>query len=133
RPGRAGPEAPAPATGRALGSGPHDRDETVGPNKPFLDIARGLAAQGVAVLRYDKRTKARPQDYADGSVTIDSETTDDAVFAVAALREAPGIDPARVYVLGHSQGAMMAPRIAARSGHVAGLVLLAAPARPLLD
>src|SRR5690606_32087390 len=99
----------------------------------FLDIARGLAAQGVAVLRYDKRTKARPQDYADGSVTIDSETTDDAVFAVAALREAPGIDPARVYVLGHSQGAMMAPRIAARSGHVAGLVLLAAPSRPLLD
>src|SRR3546814_4655888 len=49
------------------------------------------------------------------------------------LREAPGIDPAHVYVLGHSQGAMMAPRIAARSGHVAGLVLLAAPARPLLD
>src|SRR3546814_16957519 len=72
-------------------------------------------------------------DYADGSVTIDSETTNDAVFAVAALREAPGIDPAHVYVLGHSQGAMMAPRIAARSGHVAGLVLLAAPARPLLD
>src|SRR3546814_8208968 len=49
------------------------------------------------------------------------------------LREAPGIDPAHVYVLGHSQGAMMAPRIAARSGHVAGLVRLAAPARPLLD
>src|SRR3546814_7208856 len=63
----------------------------------------------------------------------DSEPTNDAVFAFAALREAPGIDPARVYVLGHSQGAMMAPRIAARSGHVAGLVLLAAPARPLLD
>lgn len=55
------------------------------------------------------------------------------MFAVAALREAPGIDPARVYVLGHSQGGMMAPRIAARSGHVAGLVLFAAPARPLLD
>ena len=125
--------AGVPAVVLVHGSGPHDRDESIGPNKPFLDIARGLAAQGIAVLRYDKRTKARPQDYADGSVTIDSETTDDAVFAVAALREAPGIDPARVYVLGHSQGAMMAPRIAARSGHVAGLVLLAAPARPLLD
>ena len=115
------------------GSGPQDRDESIGPNRPFLDIARGLAAQGIAVLRFDKRSKARPQDYADGKVTIDSETTDDAVAAVAALREAPGIDPARVFVLGHSQGAMMAPRIAARSGHVAGLVLLAAPARPLLD
>jgi dienelactone hydrolase len=115
------------------GSGPQDRDETVGPNRPFLDIARGLAAQGIAVLRYDKRSKARPQDYADGKVTIDSETTDDAVAAVAALRKVPGVDPARVFVLGHSQGAMMAPRIAAESGHVAGLVLLAAPARPLLD
>ena len=128
-----GPEAGVPAIVLVHGSGPHDRDETVGPNRPFLDIARGLAAQGIAVLRYEKRTKARPQDYADGSVTIDSETTDDAVFAVAALREAPGIDPSRVYVLGHSQGAMMAPRIAAHSGHVAGLVLLAAPSRPLLD
>lgn len=126
-------DAPVPAVVLVHGSGPHDRDESIGPNRPFLDIARGLAAQGIAVLRYDKRSKARPQDYADGSVTIDSETTNDAVFAVAALREAPGIDPARVYVLGHSQGAMMAPRIAARSGHVAGLVLLAAPARPLLD
>ncbi|MFC3715951.1 alpha/beta fold hydrolase [Luteimonas soli] len=125
--------AGVPAVVLVHGSGPQDRDESIGPNKPFMDIARGLAAQGIAALRYDKRSKARPQDYADGSVTIDSETTNDAVFAVAALREAPGIDPSRVYVLGHSQGAMMAPRIAARSGHVAGLVLLAAPARPLLD
>jgi dienelactone hydrolase len=115
------------------GSGPQDRDETVGPNRPFLDIARGLAAQGIAVLRYEKRTKARPQDYADGNVTIDNETTDDAVAAVAALRATPGIDPARVFVLGHSQGGMMAPRIATKSGHVAGVILLAAPARPLLD
>ncbi|MGN7724704.1 alpha/beta fold hydrolase [Luteimonas sp. 22616] len=128
-----GAGAGVPAVVLVHGSGPQDRDETVGPNRPFLDIARGLAAQGIAVLRYDKRSKARPQDYADGKVTIDSETTDDAVAAVAALRKAPGIDPARVFVLGHSQGAMMAPRIAAQSGHVAGLVLLAAPARPLLD
>src|SRR3546814_15587681 len=61
------------------GSGPHDRDESIGPNRPFLDIARGLAAQGVAVLRYEKRSRSRPQDYADGAITIDSETTDDAV------------------------------------------------------
>lgn len=115
------------------GSGPQDRDETIGPNRPFLDIARGLAARGIAVLRFDKRSKARPQDFADGKITIDSETTDDAIVAIAALRAAPGIDPARVFVLGHSQGGMLAPRIAQRAGHVAGLVLLAAPARPLLD
>ncbi|MEO8365835.1 MAG: alpha/beta fold hydrolase [Pseudoxanthomonas sp.] len=130
------PKAPAQTRVAAVvlvhGSGPQDRDETIGPNRPFLDVARGLAAQGIAVLRYEKRSKARPQDFADGKYTMDLETTDDAVAAVAALRAAPGIDPDRVFVLGHSQGAMLAPRIAKRSGHVAGLILLAAPARSLL-
>ena len=124
---------PFPAIVLVHGSGPHDRDETIGPNKPFLDIARGLAAQGIAVLRYEKRTKARPQDFTGGVFGVDDETTNDAVLAVDALRKAEGIDPKRVFVLGHSQGGMLAPRIAAMSGHVAGLVLLAAPARPLLD
>jgi dienelactone hydrolase len=124
---------PVPAVVLVHGSGPHDRDETIGPNRPFLDIARGLAAQGIAVLRYDKRTKARPQDFAGRDYTIDEETTADAVAAVAALRKADGIDPKRVFVLGHSQGGMLAPRIATQSGDVAGVVLLAAPARPLLD
>jgi len=115
------------------GSGPQDRNETIGPNRPFLDIARGLAAQGIAVLRYEKRTKARPQDFASGEFTVDDETTNDAVLAVDVLRKTAGIDPNRVFVLGHSQGGMMAPRIAAVSGHVDGLILLAAPSRPLLD
>lgn len=124
---------PFPAVVLVHGSGPHDRDESIGPNKPFLDIARGLAAQGIAVLRYEKRTKARPQDFASGVYGVDDETTNDAVLAVDAIRKVAGIDPARVFVLGHSQGGLMAPRIAAVSGHVAGLVLMAAPARPLLD
>ena len=124
---------PFPAVVLVHGSGPHDRDESIGPNKPFLDIARGLAAQGIAVLRYEKRTKARPQDFASGAFGVDEETTNDAVLAVDALRKMDGIDGKRIFVLGHSQGGMMAPRIAAVSGHVAGLVLLAAPARPLLD
>jgi dienelactone hydrolase len=136
------PKGDAPAKGWPAivlvhGSGAHDRDETIGPNRPFLDIARGLAAQGVAVLRYEKRSKARPQDYAGGNVTIDNETTDDAVAAVEALRKVPGIDPSRVFVLGHSQGGMMAPRIAAHAAQagapVAGIVLMAAPSRKLLD
>jgi uncharacterized protein len=121
-----------PAVVLVHGSGPHDRDSTIGPNKPFLDIARGLAEHGIAVLRYEKRSKARPQDLAQ-SVTIDSETTDDAVAAVATLRAQPGIDAKRVFVLGHSQGGMMAPRIGIRDPQIAGLILLAAPSRPLLD
>ena len=132
-PSGASTQAPVPAVVLVHGSGPHDRDETIGPNRPFLDIGRGLAARGIAVLRYDKRTHARPQDFADGDYGIDDETTDDAVAAVAALAAVDGIDPARLFVLGHSQGGMLAPRIAQRSGQVAGLVLLAAPARPLLD
>ena len=114
------------------GSGPQDRDSTIGPNRPLLDIARGLAERGVAVLRYEKRTRAHPQQFADGG-SIDLETTDDAVTAAALLRGLPDIDAKRVFVLGHSQGGMMAPRIGARDPQIAGLILLAAPSRPLLD
>ncbi|MBS0498760.1 MAG: alpha/beta fold hydrolase, partial [Proteobacteria bacterium] len=67
-----------------------------------------------------------------GAFTIDDETTDDAVAAVAWLRTQPDIDAKRIYVIGHSQGAMMAPRIAQKAGdEVKGIVLLAAPARHL--
>ncbi|MGB3392770.1 MAG: alpha/beta fold hydrolase [Stenotrophomonas sp.] len=122
-----------PAVVLVHGSGPQDRDETIGPNRPFLDIARGLAAQGIAVLRYEKRTHARPQDFT-GTFSIDDETTDDAVAAATALAGADNIDPQRVFVLGHSQGGLLAGRIAkAANGKLAGLILLAAPARPLLD
>lgn len=124
---------PVPAVVLVHGSGAHDRDETLGPNRPFQDIARGLAAQGIAVLRYDKRTKARPQDFAGKDFSVDDEVTDDAVLAIDALRKVEGIDAKRIYVLGHSLGGMLAPRIARQSGHVAGAVLLAAPARPVLD
>ena len=126
-------KGPFPAVVLVHGSGPQDRDETIGGNRPFLDIARGLAAQGIASLRYDKRTRARPQDFS-GTFGIDDETTDDAVAAVAALAGNTAIAHDRIHVLGHSQGGLLAGRIAARSqGKVAGLILLAAPARPILD
>lgn len=124
-------EGPFPAVVLVHGSGPHDRDETIGPNKPFRDLAHGLAEHGIAVLRYEKRTKARPDDFASGDFTVDDETTDDAVSAVRQLRTTPHIDPARIFVAGHSLGALMAPRIAQRAPELAGLVLLAAPARRL--
>lgn len=126
-------EGPFPGVVLVHGSGPQDRDETIGANRPFLDIARGLAAQGIAVLRYDKRTKARPQDFSDGDYTVDDETTDDAVAAAAVLAAHAKVDAQRIYVLGHSQGGMLAPRIAGSADAVAGLILMAAPARKLLD
>jgi uncharacterized protein len=115
------------------GSGPHDRDETVGSNKPFLDLANGLCAKGIAVLRFEKRTWARPDLFAHGGFTVDDETVDDALAAVALLRGQADIDANRIYVLGHSLGAMMAPRIGQRDENIAGLILLAAPANKLED
>ncbi|MBS0200557.1 MAG: alpha/beta fold hydrolase [Proteobacteria bacterium] len=124
---------PFPAVVLVHGSGPNDREETIGANHVFTDIARGLAAQGIAVLRYEKRTHARPQDFKNGIVTIDSETIDDAVAAAKSLATTPGIDPKRIFVLGHSLGAMAAPRIAQRAGNVAGVIELSGAARKLID
>lgn len=115
------------------GSGPNDRDERIGERRPFRDLALGLASRGIAVLRYDKRTFAHPRALANVRVTLDVETIDDAVAAVDALRAHPAVDPARVFVIGHSLGATFAAEIAARAGNVAGVVMLAPSARPIAD
>lgn len=123
-----------PAVVLVHGSGPNDRDETVGANKPFRDLAWGLASKGVAVLRYEKRTKAHPTKCAVlGKFTVKEETLDDALSAVRQLRATPGIDPRRVFVLGHSLGATVAPRIGEADSSIAGLILLAGSTRSLED
>ncbi|HFF2827514.1 alpha/beta fold hydrolase [Stenotrophomonas sp. SMYL89] len=126
-------EGPFPAVVLVHGSGPQDRDETIGGSRPFLDVARGLAAQGIAVLRYDKRTFARPQDFANDRFTVDDETTLDAEAALASLAADPRVNRKRVFVMGHSQGGMLAPRIASRWPQARGAILWAAPARTLLE
>ena len=123
---------PFPALVLVHGSGPNDRDETILANKPFKDLALGLASRGIAVLRYDKRSKVYPaklQGVAD--FTVKQEVIDDALEAVKTLRATPGVDPARVYVLGHSLGGMLIPRIAAADPSLAGVIVLAGAARPL--
>ncbi|MCP1374370.1 alpha/beta fold hydrolase [Dyella lutea] len=126
-------EGPFPAAVLVAGSGPNDMDETIGPNKPLRDIALGLAEAGIATLRYDKRTHAYGPQLAGQPITIDQEVTDDALAALHQLRTLPRVDPSRIFVVGHSLGALMAPRIARRDGHLAGAVLLAAPERMNLE
>lgn len=122
-----------PAVVLVHGSGALDRDETVGANKPFRDLAWGLATKGVAVLRYEKRTKEYAVALAVNpeKITLKEETIDDAVSAVELLRKTAGIDPRRIFVLGHSLGGMAAPRIAQAEPAIAGLVILAGPTRPM--
>lgn len=118
------------------GSGPNDRDETLGPNKPFRDLAWGLARRGIAVIRYDKRTKVYGKDFVPKGrkMDMDVETCDDALAAVALARSLSEVAADSVFVLGHSQGGMMAPRIAQRSqGGVAGIVIVAGLVRPFED
>ena len=116
------------------GSGPNDRDETILVNRPFKDLAWGLASQGLAVLRYDKRTKVYAEKMAAlTTLTVKEETIDDAVAAVELLRQTPDIDPQRVFVLGHSLGGYLAPRIGQADSAMAGLIILAGATRPLED
>jgi pimeloyl-ACP methyl ester carboxylesterase len=126
-------DGPFPAVVMVAGSGAHDMDETLGPNKPFRDIANALARDGIASLRYDKRTFDYLHWSGKSGPVIDAEVTDDAVAAVRLLAKQAEVDSQRVFVLGHSLGAMMAPRIGRRDAQLAGLVLMAAPARRILD
>ena len=113
------------------GSGPHDADETIGPNKPFRDLAWGLASRGIAVLRYEKRTLKHGGTFDRNNFTIWDETGNDALAAVAAAREIPGADPGSIYLLGHSLGGMLAPAIASRDPDIAGIIIMAGNSRPL--
>lgn len=120
---------PLPAVVLVHGSGPSDRDESVGAVKPFKDLAWGLASRGVAVLRYVKRSRHAPM----GIVTQRDEVESAARDAIELLLRTPGIDPKRVFLLGHSQGGYLAPRIAEANPRLAGVVILAGSTRPLVD
>lgn len=126
-------DGPFPVVLLVHGSGPHDMDQTIGPHRIFHWLADALAKRGVASLRYEKRSRTYPEAFADGLYTVDDETVNDAVQAIGQLGSMVDIDPQRIYVAGHSLGGLMAPRIAQRAPQVAGLILIAAPARPLQE
>lgn len=123
---------PQPAVVLLAGSGPQDRDETIGRNKPLKDLAWGLASRGVAVLRFDKVTYARPSEVAQApGFTLGDEYVPHAVAAVDVLRQHPAVDNERIFLLGHSLGGTVAPRVAAVERAIAGLVILAGETQPL--
>lgn len=121
-------DGPLPAVVLVSGSGPQNRDEELMGHRPFAVIADHLTRNGIAVLRYDDRGfGASTGDFA-GATTADFAA--DAEAAVAFLRGREKIDPGRVGIVGHSEGGLVAPMVAARSGDVAFIVLLAAPGVP---
>jgi dienelactone hydrolase len=121
-----------PAAVLLAGSGPEDRDETIGRNKPLKDLAWGLASRGVAVLRFDKVTYARAKELGRArDFTVSDEYLPQALAAIGLLRQHPAVDAGRVFVAGHSLGGTVAPRVAAAEPSVAGLVILAGGTQPL--
>ena len=140
-------EGAVPGVVLLAGSGPLDRDETIGRNKPLKDLAWGLASAGVAVLRFDKVTFVHPGQVAESrGFTLADEYLPDALAAIGVLGGHPAVDAGRVFVAGHSLGGTVAPRVAAAQSSaaqssaaqssvagppVAGLVILAGGAQPL--
>jgi dienelactone hydrolase len=123
----------SPAVVLVPDSGPSDRDATVIGTKVFRDLAEGLSSRGIAVLRYEKRTRQYANKISSTSYTIDDETVHDAAEAAALARTEPEVDPKRVFVLGFGVGGFIAPRIAGDDGKLAGLILLGAPEHSLED
>jgi dipeptidyl aminopeptidase/acylaminoacyl peptidase len=115
------------------GSGPCDKDETIYTNKPFRDIAHGLASNGIGVLRYDKRTFVYGKKMSLEDLTVYDETIDDVVYAYNYLLNNETINPKGIYILGHSLGGYLMPRIAEKVSDANGYIVLAGSARPIED
>ena len=118
-------KGPFPAVALVSGSGPQDRDETVFNHKPFRVIADHLARNGIATLRYDDRGVGKSTGNFSRATT--EEFARDAEAATSFLRMRKHIDPSRVGLLGHSEGGLVAPMVAARSKDVSFIVMLAGP------
>lgn len=129
-------DGPFPAVVLVHGSGSSDRDETVGSAKPFRDLAEGLAAKGIAVYRFDKRSYVYgTQMMSDRTLTLEDESIEDAVHAVQLLAKQEKIDSGQIFVLGHSLGGNAIPAIARElegaDEKACGFILMAASPRPL--
>lgn len=123
-------EGPFPAVVLVHGSGPHDRDSTIGAVKIFKDISVGLAAQNIATLRYEKVTKEHNVKIASlPQFTLKNESVDDSILAVKLLKDRSDIDDSNIYIVGHSQGGYVVPKIFEndKNNDIAGAIMLSAP------
>ena len=125
---------PVPAVVFVHGSGSSNMDEKVGKLTPFQDLAEGLAKHGIASIRYDKRSFAHGwKMLMDKSkpITVKEETIEDAILATKMLKRDPRMDPGKIFIIGHSMGGMLAPRIDAEGGDYRGLILMAGTPRKM--
>ena len=124
--------SPVPAVVFVHGSGASNMDEKVGKLTPFKDLAEGLASHGIASIRYDKRSFVHGlKMIKEKNVTVKMETIEDAVRATDLLKADERIDSEKIFIIGHSMGAMLAPRIDAEGGNYKGLILMAGSPRTL--
>ena len=131
-------ENPVPAVVLVHGSGSTagDMDSSIFNNRPFFDIADYLSSNGIAVIRYHKRTFSHAaqlmQQYSN-NLTVWQETVEDAVFAADFLRNDPRIDNDKIFMLGLSMGGMLAPRIHTSGGDFAGMIIAGATPQRFTD
>ncbi len=121
---------PVAAVVTITGSGPEDRDEYIGLEgyRPFRQLADSLGRRGIAVLRMDDRGTGASTGKFKGATTADF--AEDIRAGLAYLRTRPEIDSTRLGLIGHSEGALIAPLVAVKEPALRGIVLLAGIARP---
>jgi hypothetical protein len=121
-------KGPFPAVLLIVGSGPHDRDESLMGHKPFLVLADYLTRKGIVVLRADKRGVGKSTGDAATATSADYAT--DAEAGVAYLKTRVEVDPRKIGLIGHSEGGIVAPMVAARNPSIAFIVMMAGSGVP---
>ncbi len=122
-------KGPFPAVVLVSGSGPQNRDEEILGHKPFWIIADYLTQNGIAVLRYDDRGTAASQG--DFKTATSEDFAGDAQAALDFLRKQPHINLQKIGIIGHSEGGMIAPMVAAKDNQIGFIILLAGPGIPI--